>query len=48
MIDGTTLVGWVIATFAFAGLYGAVRNETWVSVLHRTVNPSVTATKITE
>ena len=46
MIDGATLVGWILATVAFAGLYGAVRNETWLSVLRRTINPSATAVTI--
>lgn len=46
MIDGITLVGWILATVAFAGIYGAFRNETWLSVLTRVVNPSKTPTKI--
>lgn len=46
MIDGVTLVGWILATMAFAGLYGAVRNETWLSVLHRTIDPSNAPVKI--
>lgn len=45
-LDGTFLVGWLLVTFAFAGLYGAVKNETWFSVLRRTVKPSNTAVKI--
>lgn len=45
-LDGVTLVGWILATVAFAGLYGAVRNETWLSVLMRVADPTLTPVKI--
>jgi len=45
-LDGVTLVGWILATVAVAGLYGAVTNETWLSVLMRVTDPSLPATKI--
>lgn len=40
MITGITLVGWILATVAVAGIIGAVKNETWISILTRTVSPS--------
>jgi cell wall-associated NlpC family hydrolase len=35
----TGLVGWILATVAAAGLYGAVKNKPWLSVLMSAVNP---------
>lgn len=40
MVDGATFAGWILATIAVAGIYGAVTNESWFSVLARTVDPS--------
>lgn len=42
-MDGTTLVGWILATVGFAGIYGAFKNETWLSVMMsavRSQNPT--------
>lgn len=38
-MDGTTLVGWILATVGFAGIYGAFKNETWLSVMLAAVKP---------
>lgn len=38
-MEGTGLVGWILATVAFAGIYGAVTNKPWLSVLAHSVNP---------
>jgi hypothetical protein len=43
-VTGSAFVGWILATVAFAGLVGAVKNETWLSVLRRGVNPNATPT----
>lgn len=46
-MDGTVLVGWILLTVAFGGIYGAVKNEPWLSVLTRSVNPKAKAGSIT-
>lgn len=47
-MDGTTLVGWILATVGFAGIYGAFKNETWLSVMVRTINPSTDPRRLNE
>lgn len=42
MDEGTLLVGWILATVAAAGLYGAIKNKPWLSVLTDAVNPKST------
>jgi hypothetical protein len=39
------LVGWILGTIAVAGIYGAVKNEPWLSVLTRSVNPRANVPK---
>jgi cell wall-associated NlpC family hydrolase len=43
---GEPLAGWILATVAAAGIYGAVKNKNWLSVLTGVVNPSVPAKPI--
>lgn len=42
-MEGTAFAGWILATISVAGIYGAVKNKPWLSVLLDAVNPGSAA-----
>lgn len=42
-MEGTVFAGWILASVAAAGLYGAIKNKPWLSVLLDAVNPGSSA-----
>ena len=44
-MQGNLLTGWIVGTIGVAGLYGAIKNKPWASVLVTAVNPHVQTAK---